>query len=73
VTKTNSEQGSSLVIQTAEGLGAKPSRGRVHAGALCLCWAGLAQIKPNIVDLFPFSFSTRIRKSMENSRKILKM
>jgi hypothetical protein len=56
VTQKNSAQGSSLVIQTAEGLGAKPSRGRAHAGAVYLSWAGLVQIKPNTVDLFPFLF-----------------
>jgi hypothetical protein len=73
VTQPNSAQGSSLVIQTAEGLCANPPCGRAHAGVFCLYWAGLGQIEPNTVDLFPFSFSARIRKSIENSRKMLKI
>jgi hypothetical protein len=32
-TETNSAQDSSLVFQTPEGLGAKPTRGRARAGA----------------------------------------
>jgi hypothetical protein len=42
-------------------------------GAFCLSWAVSGQIKPTTVDTFPFSFSTRLRKSIENSRKMLKM
>jgi hypothetical protein len=73
VTQTNSAQGSSLVIRIAEGLGANPPCGHARVEAFCLSRAGSGQIKPNTVDLFPFSFSTRLRKSIENSRKILKM
>jgi hypothetical protein len=72
VTQTNSAQGSLLVIQTAEGLSAKPLRERMHAGAFCLCWAGSGHIQPNTVHSFSFSFSARIKEFIENSRKMLK-
>jgi hypothetical protein len=72
-TETNSAQDSSLVIQTPEGLSAKPSRGRVHAGAFAYSRADLGQFWPNTIHTFPFSFSARIKELLENCRKILKM
>jgi hypothetical protein len=45
------------------------SHQRRRAGAFCLSWAVSGQIEPSTVDLFSFSFSTRLRKSIENSRK----
>jgi hypothetical protein len=55
-TETNSAHDSSLVIQTPEGLGAKPTRGRAHAGAFACSRADLGQIQPNTIHVFPFFF-----------------
>jgi hypothetical protein len=62
-TETNSAQDSSLVIQTPEGLGAKPSRGRAHAGAFACSRADLGQFRPSTIHVFPFSFSSRLENS----------
>jgi hypothetical protein len=65
--------GSLLDFQTVEGFGAKPSRGRAHAGMFRLGWAVLGQFQPRTVHSFLFFFSTKLRKSIENSRKMLKI
>jgi hypothetical protein len=44
-----------------------------RGGAFCRYWAGSGWIEPSTVDLFSFSFATRLWKSIENSRKVLKM
>jgi hypothetical protein len=42
-------------------------------GRFRLSWAVSGQIEPSTVDLFSFSFSTRLWKSIKNSRKMLKI
>jgi hypothetical protein len=72
VRQRNSRKESLRVVQTARGLCANtPAQAR--AGTFRLSWAGSGEIEPSTVDLFSFSFSTRLRKSIENSRKMLKI
>jgi hypothetical protein len=70
VRQRNSRKESLQVVLTSKGLCAKTP---VRAGVFRLSWAVSGQIEPSTVDLFPFSFSTRLWKSIENSRKMLKM
>jgi hypothetical protein len=72
VRQRNSRKESLRVVLTARGLCAKMPA-QVHAGAFRLSWVVSDKIEPSSVDLFPFSFSTRLWKSIENSRKMLKM
>jgi hypothetical protein len=68
----NSIADSSKVFQITRVPGEKLAA-RTRAGAFRLSWAVSGQIEPNTVDAFHFSFSARLRKSIENSRKILKI
>jgi hypothetical protein len=72
-TETNSAQDSSLVIQTPEGLSAKLTRGRAHAGAFAYSRADLGQFRPSTIHVFLFSFSSRVREFIENCRKMVKI
>jgi hypothetical protein len=45
------------------------ARGRAFAHT----WAGLGYFQPSTIHLFPFYFSTRLRKSIENYRLMIKI
>jgi hypothetical protein len=69
VIQTNSTHDSSLVIQILEDLGANcPPRARLPVHGLT--WASFG---PILFMLFSFSFSARLRKFLENCRKMLKI
>jgi hypothetical protein len=67
-TQVNSGNDSLQVVQIAKVLYAK-SPARAHAGAFPRSWAGLGWFEPITVHSFPFSFSARLRKFIENSKK----
>jgi hypothetical protein len=48
-------------------------RVRVRERTFTCAWAGLGQFQPSTIHLFPFSFSARLRKSIENYRKMVKI
>jgi hypothetical protein len=69
----NSAMTSFLVIQTVEGISAKPAT-QARADALPSVdgptWASSG---PELFMLFPFSFSVRIKEFLENYRKMIKI
>jgi hypothetical protein len=71
VTQLNRTQGSSIDIQIPEGSHIKLPRGR--AWIFPLLWAGWAEFSPTLFIAFPFLFLPRIRKFIENCRKMLKI
>jgi hypothetical protein len=70
-TQRNSARDSLLDVQKAEVLYAK-SLARARARFFCQ-WAGLGWFEPVTIHYFPFSFSARLRKFIENSRKMIKI
>jgi hypothetical protein len=73
VTRANSARGSLVDFQTVEGFSAKPPREHTRAGVFRLGWAVLGQFQPRTVQSFLFFFSAKLRKSIENSKKMLKI
>ena len=65
----NSVATSFRVVQIDRDLCAKPPA-QAHAGAFPHSWAGSGWFEP--VTIHFFSFSARLRKLIENSRKIIK-
>jgi hypothetical protein len=67
VRQTNSTLGYLLLIQKNEGFCVKPPT------RFAWVWAVLGWFLPGTVHSFSFSFSTRLRKSIENYRKMIKI
>ena len=67
----NSVATSFRVVQINRDLCAKPPA-QAHAGAFPHSWVGSGWFEPVAIDYFPFSFSTRLRKFIGNSRKMIK-
>jgi hypothetical protein len=73
VRQTNSTLGYLLLIQKAEVFCVKPptrARARRVSPGRGLYWASFS---PELFTVFSFFFSTKLRKSIENSRKMLKI
>jgi hypothetical protein len=56
-----------------QGVRCKVNTAGARAGAFAYSRADLGQFQPNTIHAFSFSFSTRIRKFLENFRKMLKI
>jgi hypothetical protein len=69
VTHRNSAHDSLRVIRTARVLCAKT----LARARFTWLWAVSGWFQPVTIHLFPFSFSARLRKSMENYRKMTKI
>jgi hypothetical protein len=72
VTHMNSAHDSLWVIRTARVLCAK-TLAWARAAAFCLGMGRIGWFQPITIHLFPFSFSTRLRKSIETYRKMIKI
>jgi hypothetical protein len=72
VTYYNSTLNLVLDMQNRGGLHAKLPQARARAH-FCCSWADLGCFRPETIHKFPFSFPSRLWKSVINCRKILKI
>jgi hypothetical protein len=70
VRQRNSGEDSLWVFQMTRDLCAKWTP---WARAFACVWAGLGKFQPSTIHFVPFSFSTRLRKSIENYIKMVKI
>jgi hypothetical protein len=72
-THANSAQGFLISYSKSRGPLRKLSIAGTRAGAFPCSWAGSAGLSPLLFIISLFSFSARLRKFVENSRKMIKI